>query len=996
MTTNKEWFDDLTNKYEQLGYWEPLTLGDQLKLWAEKYRYNIALVESNTTLTYEELDFKVDTLASGFFQMGIQKGDHVVIQLPNSISFVITCFALFRIGALPILALPSYRESELDGIFHLTKPVAYIIPDRFLGFDYTKFADKLVQKHPSVQNVIVDGEDANGTSMRFTDINKPPVNLQPPSYRDTALLLLSGGTTGTPKLIPRTHADYAYNAKTAASRCQLNSRSVYLAVLPISHNFPLCCPGIFGTLSVGGKVVLSKTTSCDEAFPLIERENVTVTALVPAIVKLWLEVLEWDKSSDISSLQLIQVGGSMLDKDLSQRIMPEMKCKLQQIFGMAEGLICCTSLDDHEDVIHNTQGRPMSAGDEIRIVDEDGNDVTQGEYGELIVRGPYTIRGYYRDPEQTRQSFTANGFYHSGDRARITAEGNIQIGGRIKEQINRAGEKINPLEVESHLCAHPDVQDAVLIGIPDEKLGERSCAYLISNHNQIHLMDIYSFLKSRGLACYKMPDQIEFVDFWPLTSVGKIDKSKLRRMAMESNRQQDAPGAFFEESLDFTGDVYVAAGQVIEFNLFEDYLLYENEEELSLGMGVHTMISVDPEFTILQTEEHTQRFENKILSKTLEKTFSFVPLQKWRAYGMAFFGLSRYIHKQPLLGEDECLLKLFIPKVEVRFTKESILIRSPEKKYVEEMVKLLKKLPDEELVKNREHHLAHRANQTKQLFPEINMYESEKYMNIVKEAVQDIRQRQYQKVVLSRKIPLDREIDMTASYIAGRRVNSPERSFLFSLDGLQAAGFSPETLVEVDSQGRISTFPLAGTRARGCSAEEEQRLQNELMNDSKEVAEHALSVKLSFQEMKQVCDFETISINDFMRVVKRGTVQHVASRLKGQLKQGCNSWDAFQALFPAVTASGIPKKESIEAIGRLESHPRNLYSGCVMTFDSDGSMDAALALRTIFQKDRNAWLHVGAGIVEMSNPSRELEETCEKLSSFSEQLVCSQHEKTKI
>ena len=162
------------------------------------------------------------------------------------------------------------------------------------------------------------------------------------------------------------------------------------------------------------------------------------------------------------------------------------------------------------------------------------------------------------------------------------------------------------------------------------------------------------------------------------------------------------------------------------------------------------------------------------------------------------------------------------------------------------------------------------------------------------------------------------------------------------------------------------------------------------MHDPKEIAEHAVSVKLAFEELQSVCEAETIAVSDFMSVAHRGTVQHIASRLKGKLKAGYNSWHAFNALFPAVTASGIPKRESLEAIGRFEPHSRNLYSGCVLTFDSDGALDAALVLRTIFQKDNNAWLHTGAGIVGMSVPARELEETREKLSSYARQLVCRQ------
>jgi yersiniabactin salicyl-AMP ligase len=990
MKAYREWLDNAAAKYEQLGYWEPLTLGQQLRLWAERYQDRVALVEDDIRLTFIELDRRADELASGFLSMGIKKGDNVVVQLPNSISFVITCFALFRIGALPVLALPAHRETELDGIFSLAKPVAYIIPVAFLGFDYKKMANQLVKKHPSVKFVITDGESENGISL--AGISIPPVDLLSPFYRDAALLLLSGGTTGTPKLIPRTHTDYAYNAKAAAMRCKLNPQSVYLAVLPIAHNFPLCCPGILGTLSAGGKVVLCKTTSCDEAFPLIEKERVTITALVPAVVNLWLEVLEWDTANDISSLEILQVGGSILDENVARRIMPEMKCRLQQVYGMAEGLICCTSIDDPDHVIHSCQGRPLSDDDEIRIVDGDGNDVAEGEYGELIVRGPYTIGGYYRAPEQNRNDFTPDGFYRSGDKVRITPDGNIQTGGRVKEQINRAGEKIMPAEVEFYLCLHPDIKEAALVGLPDENLGERSCAYLMTDNREISLADIDKFFNDVGVARYKMPDQIEFIDFWPLTSIGKVDKQKLKEMAAGVDRAaEDYPTFYIEETIDFEGDAHFAASQIVESGFFENYLLYEKREELSLGMGIHAILSVDSEYTTLMAEDKTLQFKNETLSETIDRAFSSVLLKNWRAYGIANFGLSRYNHKMLLLSEDECLLKLFIPEAEVRFsTKGSILLRALGEDRFEKLKKLVGKISD--IVHNRsiENGLAERVESKKLEVVEINTHESEKYMEIVADAVKEIQERKYQKVILSRKIPLNRELDMVASYIAGRKVNSPERAFLLSLDGLNAAGFSPETVVEVDCLGWVSTHPLAGTRARGWGGEEENKLRDELLSDSKEIAEHAISVKLAFEELTAVCDAETVAVSDFMSVVNRGTVQHIASRLKGKIKPGYNSWHAFNALFPAVTASGIPKKESIDAIGRFEFHPRNLYSGCVMTYDSDGEMDAALVLRTIFQKNRSAWLHAGAGIVEMSVPSRELKETCEKLESFTRQLVCLQ------
>ncbi|GIQ70287.1 salicylate synthase [Xylanibacillus composti] len=977
---------EAASKYEQLGYWEPLTLGQHLHRWAERYRDSVALVEGDSRLTYRELDGKADELASGLYNMGIKKGDHVVVQLPNRISFVVVCFALFRIGALPILALPAHRETELDGIFQTAEPVAYIAPDVYLGFDYRPMANRLAKRHPSVRFVITDGDNESG--VRLADIGMPPVKLEQPAYRDIALLLLSGGTTGIPKLIPRTHADYAYNAKAAATRCNLKAQSVYLAVLPVAHNFPLCCPGILGTLSVGGKVVMCQTSSCDEALPLIAQEKVTITALVPSLASMWLDVLEWDRTSDISSLEVLQIGGAMLEEQLARRIMPEMGCKLQQVFGMAEGLICCTSLDDTEQIIQSCQGRPLSADDEILLVDEEGNEVETGEYGELLVRGPYTINGYYRAPEQNRKAFTPDGFYRSGDRARVTAEGNIQIGGRIKEQINRAGEKIVPSEVESWLCAHPDIQDAVLIGLPDARLGERSCACLMTGGKEISLAEIHRFLQDKGVARYKMPDQIVFVDVWPLTGVGKIDKAKLKKLAAGSERQaEDNRAEYLEETVDFKQDAHIAAAQAIESGLFDTFLLYENGDELSLGMGVHAMITVKPDCTTVTTAEETLQFENRSLSETMGKAFSSVSLRNWRAYGIANFELSRYHYDLPLPSGDACLMQLFVPQVELRFANGTLVLRAVNRELFQEAESLAKRIANSGRDEDSASRLAGWSDRIVPEISEVDTHDAEAYMKMVEAAVEEIRQRNYHKVILSRKIPLRRELDMVASYIAGRRANTPARSFLLSLDGLRAAGFSPETVVEVDDQGWASTFPLAGTRATGSSVEEASRLREELLRDPKEIAEHAVSVKLAFEEMERICASDTIVVHEFMSVASRGTVQHIASRLKGKLKSGFDAWHAFHALFPAVTACGIPKKPSIDAIGRLETEPRNLYSGCVMTVDSNGAMDAALVLRTIFQKEKSAWLQAGAGIVEMSNPSRELEETREKLSSVSKQLV---------
>ena len=969
-------------EYEELGYWQKITLGEHLENWALEYKNRIAIVDEGIEFTYWGLNKKVDELASGLLNMGIKKGDNAVVQLPNSASFIITCFALLKIGCVPVLSMPAHREAELEGIFSLAEPVAYFITDNYLGFNYTEMAKGLVSRHPSVKFLITDTINSNG--LKLSEISGQQVEMDGPSYKDIAFLLLSGGTTGTPKLIPRIHTHYAFNAMESAKRCQLNKDSVYLAVLPIAHNFPLSCPGILGTFSVGGKVVLSKTTSFDEAFPLIEKEKVTITALVPAIANLWLQAVEWD-DSDLSSLVLVQVGGSPLDEKLALKVMTMLKCKLQQVFGMAEGLLCYTSPDDSKEAVLATQGKPLSIHDEVRIVDENGNEVPNGEFGELMVRGPYTIKGYYKAPEQNLKDFTKDGFYKSGDKVRITSDGNIQVRGRIKEQINRAGEKIMASEIESYLNSHPDIQDSSLVPVKDETFGERSCAFIISENRDLKLSHIHEFFKTLGIARYKMPDQLEFIDFWPLTSIGKVDKRKLSKIVDDKEEKQF--GEYFEFALEFDADPIFTACQIIETDFYDEYLFYENKNDLSLGMGVDSMLVTSSENTILKTGNKTHTFENKDLSETIDKALSFIPYKDWRAYGTANFELSKYNYKIGYTTFENELLKLFIPKAEVRFSKKTLLLRALEKNVLERLKSLVESILNKNQEKSIKTDLDQRILMQKNTIPEISTHNSENYKKIVKAAVAEIKEPQYQKVILSRKIPLSHEIDLVASYVAGRRANTPARSFLLNLGDIKAAGFSPETVVEVDENRIVSTQPLAGTRAMGSDTVEEIELRKELLNDSKEIAEHAISIKLAFDEMLQVCDGDSIILSDFMTIAKRGTVQHIASRLRGKLKATCNPWHAFKALFPAVTATGIPKRESILAIGKYETEKRNLYSGCVMTYDSNGRMDAALVLRSFFQKSDKAWLHAGAGIVDMSEPSRELEETCEKLRSVSNQIV---------
>jgi yersiniabactin salicyl-AMP ligase len=224
----------------------------------------------------------------------------------------------------------------------------------------------------------------------------------------------------------------------------------------------------------------------------------------------------------------------MLEDSLADKIIEEWPCTLMQVFGTAEGLLSFTSPDDDVTVIARCQGTPVSPADEVKIVDENDEEVPTGVFGELLSRGPYTIDGYYMAEETNRTSFTEDGFYRTGDKAMWTGKGHLRMGGRIKEQINRAGEKIMPAEIEAYLCKHSDIKEAAVVGVPDETLGNRICAFILTEKgNALDVQAVHQFLKEIGVASYKLPDQVEIIEKWPLTSVGKVDKKVLVQMAQE-------------------------------------------------------------------------------------------------------------------------------------------------------------------------------------------------------------------------------------------------------------------------------------------------------------------------------------------------------------------------------------------------------------------------------------------------------------------------------
>ncbi|EJW17845.1 (2,3-dihydroxybenzoyl)adenylate synthase [Paenibacillus alvei] len=523
------WPEEFAARYRQEGCWQGETFGTMLRRRAAQYGDRIAIVSGDRRVSYAELDEQADRLAAGFYRLGIRAQDRVIVQLPNIPQFFEVIFALFRIGALPVFSLPVHRKNEIGYLCEFTQAAAYVIPDKDAGFDYRELAAQVKDTLPDARRIIVAGEPGEYTALNDLYVEPSIGEIKGPSSGDVAFLQLSGGTTGLPKLIPRTHDDYIYSLRISAEVCALNEHSVYLAVLPIAHNYPLSSPGVLGTLYAGGRIVLARGASPDEAFPLIAKERVTIAAVVPPIALIWMDAAE-SRRCDISHLQVLQVGGAKFSAEAAKRVRTTIGCTLQQVYGMAEGLVNYTRFDDPEETIINTQGRPMSPYDEIRIVDDEDDEVAPGEVGHLLTRGPYTIRGYYKAEQHNARSFTSDGFYRTGDMARMTPAGYLVIEGRAKDQINRGGDKVAAEEIENHLLAHPGVHDAAVVSMPDEFLGERTCAFVIRYEAAITGSELKAFLRDRGLASYKIPDRVEFVESFPQTGVGKVSKKMLREL----------------------------------------------------------------------------------------------------------------------------------------------------------------------------------------------------------------------------------------------------------------------------------------------------------------------------------------------------------------------------------------------------------------------------------------------------------------------------------
>ena len=531
------WPEEFKERYIRNGYWEQIPPGKAFDRLAEFFPDREALVFGDQRFTYYQLKNISDRLAVKFLEIGLRPLDRIVVQLPNVPEFVFAYFALLKIGVIPVLCLTAHRFNEITYIAEKAQAKGYIISDYYRNFSYLELAKEVRDTVSSIKYVFVVGEESRGniliSDLIIADSKQSLIEQVLDKYSpdpfEVAVLLLSGGTTGLPKLIARTHNDYLYTAKINALHAGLNKHSVYLAVAPLAHNMTLACPGITGTFLHGGKVILTSSTDTATICALTEKEKITNLPLVPAMV---ISLLNYEMVNDfnLSSLVAIISGGSKLNPEVAKRVKPELGCEIIQQFGMAEGMLAMTDIHDPEEMKYKTIGRPLSPADEIKIVDDKGIEVPVGEIGELWCRGPYTIRGYYQAPEHNAQAFSADGFYKTGDLVKLDPScGGLSIQGRKKDLINRGGEKISAEGLENLILAHPKVHNAAVVAMPDPVLGEKVCAYIILYPKQvITLEELNNFLLGKKIAKFKLPERLEIMDQFPLTNVGKISKKDLR------------------------------------------------------------------------------------------------------------------------------------------------------------------------------------------------------------------------------------------------------------------------------------------------------------------------------------------------------------------------------------------------------------------------------------------------------------------------------------
>ncbi len=523
-------------KYNKFRWWPGITFGDMLDKAADLYPDKEALVDTTSRLTYSQLRKEANRLAISLMEFGIKPQDRILLQVPNWNEFIYSFFAIQKIGAIDVLLLARHAQVEIDHIYRLTGATTWIVPEKYGGIDYLPIIDNVLEGNPKLKNVILVRSKDSQQFLRLEKlIEKADLsesNLQNLAERrpdpiEVAHMGPTSGTTGLTKVSARTHNDYICRSEYTARGWELTSNDTCIIVAPAAHDLSFC-NAICSTLFVFGKLVMLDSTKPEDILDMIQKEKVTAVAWVPALAY---RLVYFDrlKDYDVSSLQKMMCGGQAITPDFVKDVNEKLGCKVINGYGGTEGHQVFTRLDYNQSTVHTNVGRPTCPYSTYKVIDDNEKELSLNISGELVVKGPDIFTGYYNSPEENKGAFTRDGFFKTGDQAKIDESGNITITGRIKDIIKRSGENISPVEIEELIIAHPDVAQVSVIGMPDPVLSERICAYVQPKPGaKLNFEDIILFLKSNGASVLLLPERIEFMDRLPLTKANKPDKKPLR------------------------------------------------------------------------------------------------------------------------------------------------------------------------------------------------------------------------------------------------------------------------------------------------------------------------------------------------------------------------------------------------------------------------------------------------------------------------------------
>jgi len=519
-----------------------ITLGEYLERTIRRFPDKAAFVFREKRVTWKVLGQIVDRLVLALIDLGVGHGDKVAVLFPNRLEFIYSALALAKIGAVLLPISERLREREIRYILDRTEAVALIMIPEFWGFSFSDLIADIKKDLPQLRHVIVSGKKHHPHELLMEElIEKDWEDLYPDDYYhrvylkenpvepdDLLEIVFTSGTTGEPKGVMHSHNTRCRSALGTINGTRLTSEDVWLIMVPLSHTTALV--NAFYTSVISGSCgVLLETWNVEEALKEIERNRVTIPIGVPTMPIMMFQHPDLGKY-DISSLRTMVLAGAPLPVEVARQIIEKMGCYVTSAYGMTETAISnITSLDDPIEVVCKTVGRPQP-GMEHKVVDKNRRVVPIGQEGEACARGQNVCIGYFKDPQRTSEVIDNRGWIYSGDLSKIDEDGNLIIVGRIKDVIVRGGENISPTEIEDILYTYPKVKQVAVVAIPDERLGEKTCACIIPKEGESILHDeIKAFFKDK-VARFKIPDRIEVMDEFPSTPSGKTRKVELREI----------------------------------------------------------------------------------------------------------------------------------------------------------------------------------------------------------------------------------------------------------------------------------------------------------------------------------------------------------------------------------------------------------------------------------------------------------------------------------